>query len=103
MGLFVVIAICLVLTLVCLSFLPVWARVLLSVVGFGLCVVWGALIDSIAKAGAGKQWGLALDQIAAEYGVPEAQVRDALAFYQDHSAEIDAAIASEQVLDRQHA
>ena len=48
---------------------------------------------------AAQQWGLTPNQIAAEYGLTEAQVSKALAFYAAHTPEIDAAIAAEQTLE----
>lgn len=46
-----------------------------------------------------ERWGLAPAQIAAEYDLTEAQVNDALAFYQAHRAEIDVAIKAEQAME----
>jgi uncharacterized protein (DUF433 family) len=48
---------------------------------------------------AAQQWGLSPNQIAAEYGLTEAQVNNALAFYVAHTLEIDAAIAAEQTVE----
>jgi uncharacterized protein (DUF433 family) len=48
---------------------------------------------------AAHQWGLSPNEIAAEYGLSEAQVNEALAFYAAHRSEIDAAIAAEQTLE----
>jgi uncharacterized protein (DUF433 family) len=45
------------------------------------------------------QWDLSPNEIAAEYGLSEAQMNEALAFYAAHRAEIDAAIAAEQTLE----
>lgn len=50
-----------------------------------------------------RQWGLTPAQVAAEYGLTEAQVDDALAFYAAHRTEIDAAISAEQTLEAAHA
>ena len=47
-------------------------------------------------------WGLTPAQIATEYGLAKAQVNDALAFYDAHRAEIDAAIAAEQTMEEAH-
>ena len=44
------------------------------------------------------EFGLAPGQIADEYDIPETQVREALAFYGAHRAEIDAAIVAEEAL-----
>ncbi len=48
---------------------------------------------------ASQQWSLSPNQIAAEYGLTEAQVSNALAFYAAHTPEIDTAIAGEQTLE----
>jgi uncharacterized protein (DUF433 family) len=48
---------------------------------------------------AARAWGMDAARIAAEYGLAQAQVEQALAFYEAHRAEIDAAIASEQILE----
>ncbi len=45
---------------------------------------------------AARQWAMTPAQIAAEYDLPEAQVKEALAFYEDHRAEIDASLATER-------
>lgn len=50
-----------------------------------------------------QQWELSPAQIAAEYGLSEAQVKDALGFYEAHRREIEADIAAEQVLEAAHA
>ena len=46
-----------------------------------------------------QQWELTPAQTAAEYDLTKTQVDDALAFYQAHRAEIDAAIAAEQTME----
>jgi uncharacterized protein (DUF433 family) len=48
---------------------------------------------------AAQHWNLTPDQIAAEYGVTKAQVKEALAFYEAHRAEIDADLAVEQATE----
>jgi len=50
-----------------------------------------------------RQWGLTPAQVAAEYGLTEPQVDDALAFYVAHRTEIDAAISAEQTVEAAHA
>jgi uncharacterized protein (DUF433 family) len=40
-------------------------------------------------------WNLTPAQVAAEYGLPVAQVEEALAFYVAHQGEIDAALAAD--------
>ncbi len=52
---------------------------------------------------AAQQWGLSMAEIAAEYDLTQAQVRDALDFYEAHRQEIDADIAAEQALEKSHA
>ena len=51
---------------------------------------------------AAQQWGMEAGQIATEFGLPEAQVKEAVAFYAAHQAEIDAALAAEQALEASH-
>jgi len=48
---------------------------------------------------AAQQWDMTPAQIATEYDLTEAQVNDALNFYQAHRAEIDAYIAAEQSIE----
>ncbi|TEU10151.1 MAG: DUF433 domain-containing protein [Anaerolineales bacterium] len=48
---------------------------------------------------AAQRWELTPAHIAAEYGLTEAQVNEALAFYEAHRAEIEAAIAAEQAIE----
>ena len=48
---------------------------------------------------AAQDWNLTPNQIAAEYGLTEAQVKEALAFYEAHRAEIDADLAVEQAME----
>ena len=50
-----------------------------------------------------RQWGLTPEQVAAEYDLTESQVEEALAFYEAHRAEIDAAMEAEQTLEEAHA
>lgn len=44
------------------------------------------------------EFGMTPGKIADEYDIPEKQVREALAFYEAHRAEIDAAIEAEEAL-----
>jgi uncharacterized protein (DUF433 family) len=46
-----------------------------------------------------QHWEMVPDQIAAEYGLAEAQVKEALAFYEAHRSEIDADLAIEQAME----
>ena len=48
-------------------------------------------------------WKMAPDEIAAEYDLTQAQVREALAFYKEHQAEIEAAIEMERSMEAAHA
>ena len=48
---------------------------------------------------AADKWGLSPKEIANEYDLSEAQVNEALAFYEAHSKEIDASIATEQIIE----
>ena len=48
---------------------------------------------------ASRHWDLTSDQVAAEYGLTKAQVKEALAFYDVHRAEIDADLAIEQAME----
>jgi uncharacterized protein (DUF433 family) len=54
-------------------------------------------------AGAVQQWGLSPAEIAREYDLSEPRVKEALAFYEAHRAEIEAAITSEAALEPSHA
>jgi uncharacterized protein (DUF433 family) len=49
---------------------------------------------------AAQLWEWTLAQIADEYDLSEVQVKDALAFYEAHRAEIDATIAAEQEMEQ---
>jgi uncharacterized protein (DUF433 family) len=44
-------------------------------------------------------WGMNTAQLAENCGVPEAQAREALAFYQAHRAEIDASLGADSQLE----
>lgn len=71
--------------------------------GQPIAVVRGTGLRVQTIAIAAKSWGLTPEQIADDYGIGEAQVREALAFYQAHRQEIDAGIAAEQALEAKHA
>ncbi len=47
---------------------------------------------------ASHEWDLPPARIAEEYGQPESAIREALAFYGEHQAEIEAALAAEEAL-----
>jgi uncharacterized protein (DUF433 family) len=51
---------------------------------------------------AAQNWDLTPDQTAAQYGLTETQVKEALAFYEAHRAEIDADLAVEQAMEESH-
>ena len=50
---------------------------------------------------AAQHWEQSPEQIAADYGITESQVKEALAFYEAHRPEIDAAIQVEEQLEQQ--
>jgi len=52
---------------------------------------------------AAHHWGWTTERIAEEFGLTEAQVEEALAFYEAHRAEVDAAIQIEQSLETERA
>jgi uncharacterized protein (DUF433 family) len=47
-------------------------------------------------------WGLSVAQIAEDYGSSEARIKEALAFYQAHRAEIDASLQVSSQLEPAH-
>jgi uncharacterized protein (DUF433 family) len=57
----------------------------------------GIRVQTIVTAG--RQWGLSTKEIAAEYGLNEGQVAEALDFYAAPQEEIDGAIAAEAALE----
>jgi len=48
---------------------------------------------------AARQWAMTPAQIAAEYDLAEAQIKEALGFYEDHRSEVDASLAVERALE----
>jgi len=70
-----------------------------SVSGRPVPVLRGTGIRVSTIAVATRHWGLSPAQIAAEYGVSESLVNEALAFYAAHRQEIDAALDAEQALE----
>ncbi len=62
-------------------------------------VVRGTGIRVQTAVVAAQHWELTPDQIASEYGLAEAQVKEALAFYDAHRAEIDADLAAEEAME----
>jgi uncharacterized protein (DUF433 family) len=63
-------------------------------------VIRGTGIRVQTIVAATQQWELTLSQVAVEYDLSQDQVHDALAFYQAHRAEIDAASVAEQSLEQ---
>jgi len=57
----------------------------------------GIRVQTIVTAS--RQWAMEPERIASEYGLTETQVREALAFYEAHRAEIDATITAEQEME----
>ncbi len=66
-------------------------------------VLRGTSIRVQTVVAAAQQWKLTPAQIGTEYDLTEAQVNDALSFYQAHRAEIDAAVATEQSMEAMQA
>ena len=66
-------------------------------------VLRGTSIRVQTVVAAAQQWKLTPAQIGTEYDLTEAQVNDALSFYQAHRAEIDAAVATEQAMEAMQA
>lgn len=62
-------------------------------------VLRGTGIRVQAVVVASQHWNLSSAQLGAEYDLNPAQVKEALAFYQVHRPEIDAAITAEQSLE----
>ena len=67
--------------------------------GWPVPVLRGTGIRVQAVVIAAQQWELSPAQIAAEYGLTEEQVEEALDFYEAHRREIEASIAAEQALE----
>ncbi|MCB0243391.1 MAG: DUF433 domain-containing protein [Anaerolineae bacterium] len=67
--------------------------------GMPVAVVRGTGLRVEAVAIAVEQWGLSPAEAAAEYGLAEAQIADALAFSRAHRAEIEASMAVETSLE----
>lgn len=49
-----------------------------------------------------RHWEMTPDRIAVEYGLTEAQVKEAIAFYEAHRSEIDADLAIEHAMEAAH-
>jgi uncharacterized protein (DUF433 family) len=62
-------------------------------------VLRGSGLRVRAVATASQQWALPPARIAEEYGQPESAIREALAFYAAHRAEIDASLTAEEALE----
>lgn len=65
-------------------------------------VLHGSAIRVQTVVIAAHQWGLTTDEIAAEYDLMESQVEEAMAFYDAHQSELDAAMEAEQTLEAAH-
>ena len=50
---------------------------------------------------AAQHWEMTPDQVAAEFGLTETQVKEAMAFYEAHRAEIDADLAVEETMEEE--
>jgi len=70
--------------------------------GYPVPVLRGSGLRVQTVAVAAHRWGYSPAQIAEEYGLSEAQVNDALAFYDVHRIEIEAAITAEEKLEEAH-
>lgn len=66
-------------------------------------VLRGTGIRAQAIVVAVQYWGLSPAQAADEYGLTEAQVKNALAFYEEHRAEIDAVMEAERAIEQANA
>jgi uncharacterized protein (DUF433 family) len=67
--------------------------------GSPVAVIRGTGIRVQTIAIATHQWGMSPKQLAAEYGLTETQINNALLFYTAHQTEIDSAIATEQEIE----
>ncbi len=65
-------------------------------------VLRGTGIRIQAVVVAARRWEMTPDRIASEFGLTEAQVKEALAFYEAHRSEIDADMAIEQAMEEVH-
>jgi uncharacterized protein (DUF433 family) len=68
--------------------------------GVPVPVVRGTGIRVQALVVAVQQWEWIPSQVAAEYGLSESQIDDALAFYEAHRVEIDASITAELEMEK---
>jgi uncharacterized protein (DUF433 family) len=71
--------------------------------GWPVPVLRGTAIRVQTIIVAAHQWHMSVVEIAQDHGVEEQQVRDALAFYEAHRAEIDASLADEERIEGAHA
>jgi uncharacterized protein (DUF433 family) len=60
----------------------------------------GIRVQSIVVAA--HDWGLPVEEVAREYGVSQYQVKEALAFYENHRQEIEKGIAVEEKLEAEN-
>jgi hypothetical protein len=68
-------------------------------VGQPVPVLRGSGLSVQAVTVAARVWGMPPADIATEYGVTEAQVADALGFFDRHRPEIEAALRAEEALE----
>jgi uncharacterized protein (DUF433 family) len=71
--------------------------------GQPVAVLRGTGIRVQAVVVASERWAMSPAQIAADDGITEALVDECLAFYKEHRAEIDAALAAEQAMEEAYA
>jgi len=71
--------------------------------GFPTPTLRGAGIRVQTLVQARNAWSMSASEIAEQYGLPEPQVKEALAFYEAHQTVIDASIAAEAALESGHA
>jgi uncharacterized protein (DUF433 family) len=65
-------------------------------------VIRGSNLRVQAIAVAARVWGMEPGTIAAEYGITETKVKDALGFFDSHRPEIEAALRAEEALEPHH-
>lgn len=66
--------------------------------GVSVPVVRGTGIRVQTLVMAARQWGCSIAALVEEYSLTEAQVRDALAFYEAHRRDVDQLLAEEERL-----
>lgn len=71
--------------------------------GWPVPVLRGTGIRAQTIVVAAHRWHMSTAEIAQEHGLTEQPVKDALAFYEAHSGEIDSSLAEEERAERAHA